>query len=61
MAERTEDSPTCLTCKHYDLKTKDPHDFEVPGRGLNTTNRACRRYPTVVYKGPAEWCGEHRT
>lgn len=29
--------------------------FDAPG----TTSGWCRRFPTVVIKSPAEWCGEH--
>ena len=49
----------CGSCRHYDPKTKDNNDFTHDGR--REVAKACRRYPTVVFKDATEWCGKWLT
>jgi len=50
----------CSGCHYWDTTSIDPHT--VPGgSGLTrfpSDRCLCRRYPSVVFKGPDEWCGE---
>ena len=50
----------CGACRHYDPKTKDTNNFDYSDR-RESVPAACRRYPTLVYKSPNEWCGEWLT
>ena len=47
----------CGNCNFFDAMTRDPNDISIPAH-LDQVKRACRRYPAIEYKSPAEWCGE---
>ena len=49
----------CGNCMFWDVDSPD-HD-EVLVRQYDKHKRfACRQSPTLIYKNPDEWCGQHR-
>lgn len=48
----------CHTCKFWDDKVYKPSETAIPSSDL--IHRGCRRFPTLEWKKPDDWCGEHQ-
>jgi hypothetical protein len=55
---RPERTQFCGGCKYYDVETRDFNDFAVPGQDDSKVARACRYFPTMIFKTRTEWCGQ---
>jgi len=49
----------CWNCNYWDRTDRDPHDL-VSNPYNPARARACKLYPTVIYKNPDDWCGQHK-
>ena len=59
--ERTDNRSTyCYTCIFWERKDEDGNDF-AKQPGDHARARGCHWLPTVTYKAPDDWCGQHKS
>ena len=50
----------CYTCIFWERTDQDGADFASAPHS-ETRNRGCHWQPTVTYKAPMDWCGQHKS